>query len=274
MTLSERNNFFKAGIVSCAVCAILVITATFFTMPLYSENLIEPPADGNKSLISSIAGLNYFAVHISLLFFAVFSLAGMILIYYYFERTSTPEILYIAFFVVSCSFEVIRIIIPLQLVIQFPLIYIITGMRILLFARFFGIFSLFTAGICSTGFEIQRMRNAILIITIAAMILTMGIPIDALKWNASFNAVNGYNSMFRMIELVVFITIIASFLITAKNKDSKEYVHAAFGIMIALIGRNFLQNTDNWIGAILGIIMLSFGMLTLCTKLHKIHLWL
>jgi len=350
MTLSERNTFFKAGIISCAVCVIFIITVSFFTIPLYSKKSGQSSAEESKPklnsdsalshdeeiinnhnrdfhsisdyhsfddihnslidgrglsvsedlklstdknsilspfdvavrrpynflhrIINRIAGNNYYAVNISLFLLAAFSLTGMILIYYYFERTSTPEILFIAFFTVSCSFEVIRIIIPLHLAFHFPLVYIITAKRILLFTRFFGIFALFAAGICSTGLEIQRMRNTILIITIAAMILTMGFPIDVLSWDTSFNTVNGYSTMFRMIELVVFITIIASFLITAKNKDSKEYVYAAAGIMIALIGRNFLLNTDNWAGSILGIIMLSFGMWMLCSKLHKIYLWL
>jgi len=301
MTLSERNAFFKAGIVSCAVFVILIIAISFFTMPLYinnsnqtftenneislnedDENNITSPLDDAArrphnflhKIANSIAGYNYLAVHISLFLLTAFSLTGMILIYNYFERTSTPEILYIAFFIVSCSFEVIRIIIPLHLAFRFPTIYIMTAMRILLFARFFGIFSLFTAGICSAGLEIQRIRNAILIITIAGMILTISIPIDVLSWDTSFNIVNGYNTMFKMIELVAFITIITSFLITAKNKDSKEYLYAAIGILIIFIGRNLLLNTDNWIGTILGIAMLSFGMWMLCSKLHKIHLWL
>jgi cytochrome c biogenesis protein CcdA len=80
--------------------------------------------------------------------------------------------------------------------------------------------------------------------------------------------------MFRLIELVVFVTTILSFLIASKNRDSREYTHAAIGVLLVMIGRNFLLGTDNWIGIVPGILLLSFGTWLLCSKVHKIHLWL
>ena len=283
MTLSERNTFFKAGIVFCAVCTLLIIAVSVLIIPNYMktdsnlrlrlEETTQRPSSIFHAVTSRFLGFNFYAVHASLGILAVFSLITMILIYYFFERTSAPEILFIAIFTISLSFEVIRLILPLYLIYNFPSVYVRTASQMLLFSRFFGIFSLFAAGICSAGLEVQKIRYVIFVMIIAAMIITIGVPIDVQNRDTSINMVTGFNTIFRLIELIVFITTTVSFLISAKNHDSKEYIYVAVGIMLALSGRHILFNIDNWIGPLPGISMLTFGTWFICIKLHKIYLW-
>jgi len=276
MTLSERNTFFKVGIIFCAICTLFIIAASFFLVPQYQD--LNENAPRPSKIFQSISGIffnsDHIAVHVSIILSVVFSLVGIIFIYAYFERTSAPEILYIAIFTISFAFEALRLVLPLQIIFDFPSFYMLLAFRILLFERFFCIFALFAASICAAGFEVQKTRNIIFIIIIADLIITMGVPIDVLNRDTSFNMISGFNLMFRMVELVTFLTTVISFLIAAKNRGSKEYNFVAIGIMTALIGRNLLLNTDNWLGSILGIVLLLFGTWFLCSKLHKIHLWL
>jgi len=273
MTLSERNTFFKAGIIFCSLCTLLILAVSFLTIPLYQET-----ASGLEEITSRPArfflGNSYFAVHVSLSVLVLFSLLGIILIHAFFERTSAPEILYISLFTITLAFEVIRQIIPLFLIFNFSSFYVRIALRVLLFARFFGIFSLFAASICAAGLEVQKTRNVIFILIIASLTITMSVPIDALNWDTSFNMINGYISMFRMIEFVSFVTTIISFLIASRNRGAKEYNYIALGVLLALIGRNILLYADNWAGPIPGILLLSIGTWFICSKLHRIHLWL
>ena len=276
MTLSERNTFFKAGIFFCGVIILLILAASFLVVPFYpeiGENTLRP---GNifQAVTGRISGNNYYAVHTALALAVIFSFIGMILIHSFFERTPTPEILYIAFFTLSLSFEALRLILPLQMIQNFPSFYVRIAARVMLFARFFGIFSLFTAGLCAAGMDVQKTRNAVFIIIVAVMTIILGVPIDVYTWDTGLNLISGYTSMFRMVDILVFVTTITSFFIAAKVRDSKEYVYAAVGVMFALIGRNILLGTDNWTGIIQGILMLSFGTWFLCQKVHKIYLWL
>ena len=276
MTLSERNTFFKAGIFFCGVIILLILAASFLVVPFYpeiGENTLRP---GNifQAVTGRISGNNYYAVHTALALAVIFSFIGMILIHSFFERTPTPEILYIAFFTLSLSFEALRLILPLQMIQNFPSFYVRIAARVMLFARFFGIFSLFTAGLCAAGMDVQKTRNAVFIIIVAVMTIILGVPIDVYTWDTGLNLISGYTSMFRMVDILVFVTTITSFFIAAKIRDSKEYVYAAVGVMFALIGRNILLGTDNWTGIIQGILMLSFGTWFLCQKVHKIYLWL
>jgi hypothetical protein len=217
---------------------------------------------------------NYHAVHISLVLSVLFSLIGIILIHYFFERTSAPEILYIAIFTISLSFEVIRLILPLNQIYNFSSFYVRMASRILLFARFYGIFSLFAASICAAGLEVQKTRIVIFTILIAALSITVGTPIDVLNYDTSLNVASGFTSIFRLIELTAFFTSAISFVIAAKIRDSKGYIYIAIGAVLALAGRSILLSADNWIGPAFGIVLLSFGTWFLCSKLHKIHLWL
>ncbi|MCL2764532.1 MAG: hypothetical protein FWD40_04555 [Treponema sp.] len=269
MTLSERNTFFKAGIAFCAVCILFVTAVSFFVIPVYPEmdQNVRRPA---FALLSS----DYFAVHSSIALSVLFSLAGIILIFCFFERTSVPEILYVAAFILSFAFEALRLILPLHFIMNFPSFYLLMAFKFLLFIRFFGIFSLFAAGLCAAGLEVQKTRNVIFVIVIAALVVTMGVPVDVLNWETSLNMVNGYSSIFRMIELTAFITTMISFFVAAKIRGSGEYTYIAIGVMFALAGRSILINADNWTGPVSGILLLSVGTWFLCSKLHKIHLWL
>jgi len=276
MTLSDRNSFFKVGIFFCAVIILLILAASFLIVSSYPE--IEEnsrrPNDFFRIITGWILGNSYYAVHAALSLAAIFSFIVMIIIHSFFERTPAPEILYIAFFTISLSLEAFRLFLPLNFIFLFPSFYLRITARVLLFARFFGLFSLFTAGLCAAGLNVQKYRNAIFIIIIAVLAVTLGVPIDVHTWDTGFNFLSGYPTTFKMIEILVFITTVASFLIAAKTRDSKDYVYVAVGVVFALIGRSILLGTDNWIGVAAGITLLIVGIWFLCTKVHKIHLWL
>jgi len=277
MTLSERNTVFKIGIVFCSICALFIVAASFLIIPVYSkimEEYTRHPANFFQFFTGIFMKNNYYAVYVSLVVSVLFSLIGIISIHSFFERTSAPEILYIAIFTISFAFETIRLILPLHHIYIFSLFYVSLASKFLLFIRCLSIFSLFAAGLCAAGLEIQKTRNVIFVIIIAAAVITFGVPLDGSNWDTSMNIINRYSSTFALVELTAFITTMISFFIAAKIRDSKEYINVAIGSMLALIGRSFLIDVDNWIGPILGILLLSIGTRFLCSRLHKIHLWL
>jgi len=276
MTLSERNLFFKIGIVFCALIVLLTLAASFLTVPVYSamEENSRRSTDFFQFFINRFLRSDYYAVHASLAAAVLFSFIGMLLIHFFFERTTAPEILYIAFFTISFSFEAIRLILPLYLIYNFPSLYLLIAARTLLFARYFGIFSLFTASVFAAGFETQRTRNVILVLFVAVLFVTLGVPIDTQSWDTAFNLINGYTSMFKLIEVTAFLATLISFFVAAYIRSSKDYVYVGIGVILALVGKGILFGTDNWAGPVPGILLLSFGTGFLCSKLHKLHLWL
>jgi hypothetical protein len=277
MTLSGRNGLFKAEIVLAALSTLIVIAASFVVLPAYaslSTGLTRHSEGVFHTFVSRFQHMNLYAVHASIAGSALYALLVLILIYHSFETTQSPEILFVAFFAGSFAFEALRLILPLKEFYEIPSLYLLMASRMLLFSRYFGIFSLFTASVYAAGLEVRKQRNVILVITVATLIIALGVPIDTQTWDSTLNMINGYVSLFRLIESGIALITVISFLIAAYSRGSKEYVLIGAGAFLAFLGRNLLLNADTWVSPVPGIMLLSAGIWFICTQLHKIYLWL
>jgi len=277
MTLSERNLVFKLGIALSFLCLLIsvIISVKVFSVYASMETEITRRSESIfQAFTEKIFEAKLLAVHGCILASVLYSFFSIIFIYYFFEKTQSPEILFVVFFVVSFSLEALRLILPLGRVYEFPSLYQLTASRIILFSRYFGIFSLFTAGVFASGFKSQQQRNIIMIITVTTLIITLGVPIDTQAWDSSLNMINGYTSMFRLIEAGTFLLTIVSFFIAAWSRSSPEFVFIGAGSALAFLGRNILLNADTWTGLPIGLLFLAAGTWLICTRLHKVYLWL
>jgi len=277
MTLSERNLVFKLGITLSFLCLLIfiIISVKVFSVYPSMETEITRRSEGIfQTFIEKFFEAKLLAVHGCILASVLYSFFSIIFIYYFFEKTQSPEILFIVFFAASFSLEALRLILPLGRVYELPSLYLLMASRIILFSRYFSIFSLFTAGVFASGFKSQSQRNIILIITVTTLIITLGVPIDTQVWDSSLNMINGSTSMFRLIEAVTFLLTMISFFIAAWSRSSHEFVFIGAGSVLAFLGRNILLNADTWAGLPIGLVLLAAGTWLICTRLHTVYLWL
>jgi hypothetical protein len=170
--------------------------------------------------------------------------------------------------------ESIRIIIPLKGVYEFPTLYCVMAARILIFGRYFGLFALFTSGVCAAGLEMQKQRNAITAILLSSLAIAMGIPVDGLSWDSALIMLTGYTAMFTVIEGGLLFFTVISFFIAAYNRSSGDYIFIGTGTLLAFAGRNILLYADSWLAPFPALIALAAGTWLFCTRLHQIYLWL
>lgn len=277
MTLSGRNGLFKAEIVLAALSTLIVIAASFVVLPAYPSLAAEITRHSEglfHVLTSRFQQINLYAVHASIAGSVLYALLVLVLIYHSFETTQSPEILFVSFFAGSFSLEAARLILPLREFYEIPSLYLLIASRTLLFGRYFGIFSLFAASVYAAGLEVRKQRNVILVITVATLIIALGVPIDTQTWDSSLNMINGYTSLFRLLETGVVLITVISFFIAAYSRRSEEYIRIGAGAFLAFLGRNLFLNADTWISPVPGILLLSVGIWFICTQLHKIYLWL
>jgi hypothetical protein len=176
--------------------------------------------------------------------------------------------------VLSFSVEGMRIVTLLQKSQVIPALYLLMSSRVLLFGRFFGLFSLFAASVYAAGLEQQKKRNIISIIAIITLLITLRVPIDVLTWDSSYNMINGYHSMFRMVEIGILLITVISFFISAWSRGAAEYIAVGIGSFLTFTGRNLVLSADTWAASALGLILLASGTWFICTRLHKVYLWL
>jgi hypothetical protein len=277
MTLSDRNTFFKTEILISGVFFIFLAAISVATIPAYpaaAEETIRRAPGIIQSFISPYLASNPYAPFVCMVVAVIYAFVALILIYYFFEKTQSPEILFFTLFVLSFSFEGMRLVVPMQKVREIPALYLLMASRILLFGRFFGIFSLFAASVYAAGLEIQKQQNIIMVIALITLVITLGIPIDVLTWDTSYCMINGFTSVFRMIEAGIFLITILSFFISAYSRGSREYIFIGIGSFLVFLGRNLLLTTDTWITPLPGLLALIMGTWFICTYLHKVYLWL
>jgi hypothetical protein len=215
-----------------------------------------------------------YAPFVSILAAVFYSFISLTLIHYFFEKTQSTEIFFVSLFVMSMAFEGLRIMIPLKIAMELSNAYLIWTSRILVFGRYFGLFSLFAASVCASGFEIQKQQNVIFVIIAAALIIALGIPIDGLSWDSSLAMILGFPKMFMVVEAGVLLITVVSFLVSSYTRGIKEYILVGLGTFLAYAGRNLLLNADTWATLIPGLIILTAGTWFICTQLHKVYLWL
>ncbi|MDR2245849.1 MAG: hypothetical protein LBE17_04100 [Treponema sp.] len=277
MTLSNRNTVFKAGIVFSLAILVFLLIASYTALPFYPELLRT--AAGRSSDFLAAANIRFLAPvplvpYITMITAVFYSLITMVFIFYYFEKTQSPEILFVAFFALSFSFEAARIMPPLRIALELPGVSLSLAQRFLLFGRYFGIFSIFTASVCAAGLELQSQRSAILIITLSALVIAVGIPVDGFSWDSSFSMISGYSTMFALVEVALTLITAISFVVSAQTRSSREYLFIGGGTFLALLGRGLFLRADTWLTPLPGLVCLVLGTLFICGKLRQVYLWL
>ena len=277
MTLSARNNIFKGGIIVSSLSLVLCAAASLKTIPMYAQmegEAIRRSAGFFQEIFGPLFGAQLLAVHCCILALVAYSFFAIVLTYYYFEKTQSPEVLFVVFFAASLSPEVLRLLLPLGQVYEIPLLYTLTASRVILFARNFGIFSLFIASVFAAGYAVQRQRTVVMLIVVMALIIAIGVPIDTQSWDSSFNVIVGYVPMFKLIEVGTFFVTAISFFIAAWSRGSREFIFIGAGSVLALLGRAILLSADTWPSLPIALAFLAIGTWLVCTYLHKIYLWL
>jgi len=287
MTVASRNATFKVGIIFSALALLAGIAASVATLSVYGNMEMETEAisggifgtvfgwpSESRFLGQLLFQPTPLAVHLAVLFLAFYSIASIAVIYFFFEKTLCTEIIFVAFFALSFSIEVFRLVIPLGQIYELPSLYLLITSRIIIFGRYFGIFSLFAASVHATGYQSQQQRNTIIIVIVTALFISLSVPVDTYIWDSSLNVRSGYTSMFTLIEVGFFIITVASFFVATISRGSREFIFIGTGSLLALFGRGILLLADTWAGLPIGLCLLSAGTWLICTRLHKIYLWL
>ncbi|MDR1072359.1 MAG: hypothetical protein LBL45_01610, partial [Treponema sp.] len=215
MTLKERNAFFKIG-VCAAVLALAAVAASSRVIcranpPAY-QVAVEDAVQRAPGPILHVLRPSAHGVFASIIMSALYALAAIIYIYRFFEKTQSPEILYFGFFVSSLAFEACRVMIPLANVNELASVYVVIAGKTLLFGRYFGVFSLFAAGVYASGFNAQIQKYTIIILISVSVIFAVEAPIDGFSWDAALNVTNGYSKLFKTVEMSVAAITLTSFL--------------------------------------------------------------
>jgi hypothetical protein len=277
MTLSQRNRYFIAGIVFSSICLLGIIPHITKLLSFYPD-LSAAAVKRVPGLLQRAAACFFDAAPLApfttVVASIMYTLAVSFLVYFFFEKTQSPEILFFGLFTLSFTFEVLRLMLPLKELYGFSGVFLILGARLLFFGRFFGVLSLFASSVYAAGFDLQKQGTVVIAIAIAALVVCLGIPIDGFSWDTNLVMVSGYTIILRLAETGILVISVISFLAAAYTKGSREYLVVGLGAFLVFVGRDLLINADTWLTPIPGFIMLCAGTWLISSKLHQVYLWL
>ncbi|MDR0599253.1 MAG: hypothetical protein LBG84_04115 [Treponema sp.] len=277
MTLAQRNRYFKGGIILSSLCLLFLIVQMGKLLPLYPEvcgRAIQRSSGIFQNLAVLFLNPAPLAPFVTAAASVVYALAASALVFFFFEKTQSPEILFFGLFALSFVFEILRLMVPLRELYQFPAVFLIPGTRILIFGRFFGVLSLFASSVYAAGLEIQKHGSVIIASVLAVLVISLRVPVSGLSWDSSLTMVSGYSAMFRFAEDSVTVITLVSFLAAIHIRGNGEYLAVTLGALLVSLGRGLLINADNWVALGLGLITLTAGTWLITTRLHQVYLWL
>jgi len=277
VTLLARNNCFKGGIILAALSLSIVAIGGYFVFSAFPEASASAALRSGGiflELVENLAEPSAYVPFWTMLAAAVYSLISIILINYFFEKTQSPEILFIGAFVVSLAFELARLAIPLQTAYPFSAMYLIAAFRFLLFGRYFGLLSLFAASIYAAGLDAQKQQNIFLLLVMTALVIALNVPVDSQTWDSTFLLLSGYGLMFTVLETGILAMTVLTFVVSAYTRGSRSYVYIGIGALLLFTGRNILLHSDTWITPVPGLALLVTGTWLVCSRLHQEYLWI
>lgn len=277
MTLSTRNRLLITGMVISVLPMGGILLSIVDSFKVYPPIIVQATMRSRgflQFILTPFFKPSPYPSFASIIVMVVYALIMVFLIYFFFEKTHSPEILFFALFALSFSLEIFRLALPLTEARGWPPAYRVTASRIVLFGRQFGILSIFITGIYATGWEFQKHGNIILIITAAALLSATIVPLDGLSWDTSGTLIIGYTSMFMIAEIGIILITILSFFIAAYSRGAKEFTLSGVGLLLVCLGRDSLLRSDTWIALGIGTVSLFFGSWLVTTRLHRFYLWM
>ena len=265
-----------AFLLSLIPIAVFILTAgdSFGIAPAATAGATRRSGGLIQAMISFLAGKSAFAPLVSIAFALFFASTTLALLYYSFEKTQAPEVLFFALFAFSFVFEAFRLAVPLAVAREWPPAFIVGAARTLVFGRFFGLLSLFASSVYASGVDFQKHGRVLLISAASSLAIATGVPVDGLSWDSALSPIPGYAAMLDLVELALCLIACLSFLVAAKTRGAQEFAVVAAGCVLVCVGRDGLIRGDNWVALPLAVSALAGGTWLLAVKVHRYYLWL
>ncbi|MDR2481794.1 MAG: hypothetical protein LBD07_05860 [Spirochaetaceae bacterium] len=274
MTLSRHTLLLKLGIVIAATVLAGIAFISGMILPLYPGIAAAAVQRTYPAfIIAYFPETTPYAAYFSVLASVFYGLVTLILLFYFFEKTQSAEVHFFMFFVLSLVFESMRTALPLKQALNLPVVYMRLMAHILVFCRYFGVFSLFCASLYSAGLQVKKEENIIVPLIIITLFLSFKMPVNQYTWNTALCLIDGYPIAFRMIEFVIASFAILSFLSGAFKRSIKEYYFIGIGSFFAFLGRAVLLDSDVFVLIPFALLLLFLGTYMICAYLRRIYLW-
>ena len=261
MTISFRNSVITIGIV---LSLLFVVISLFFFYLLFTREaditaILTPEVMANSITIGALV---------------LFALVFGIILRISFSKTLSAEIFFFSIFILTLSFESLRIIIFFLTLRHLPFLYGIIATRVVIFARFIRAYSLFGAGLFAYGTRNPKTGLFLGLGALASFAFAAIVPVDVTRQSFDLLYTTGIESVINIILLFTYIITIFTFVLAGYTKKTQEYIQMALGLFLAVIGSQVIIFLPDLIFiSAPGLVILIIGSILFSKKTHDLYLW-
>ena len=274
MTLNTRNKFLLSLIVISVsslllffiVALVNFIKGNFSSIPEFHRIL---PISSNNFLLKNNPSVSIISILVLFLYIPI----SCYFLYVSFEKTKSPEIIYLMGFFTACILQSSKILIPLLNLWVNSSPWLILVARIEIIGRILAPVCLLFTALFSEQEQIQEAdRNFGLTLGIAAFFAYI-LPINSKKLFSNFTLSCGFDTIiYGFIFLCAIITII-TFIIVSKQREVSFWESPSPYYILMFLGYIILTISDCFLLLFIGIIFLALGTYQILYRLHMYYLW-
>lgn len=202
-----------------------------------------------------------------------FCIATLIVLYVSFRKTASAEIFFFMIFVVSISFDALKMVHLVIDATSLPPYFGVVVSRCIHFAHFLGPASLFASGLFATGMRYERLEIVLISSLLLSFTLAATIPIDMTLLEPWFVMRLGYAREIRGVTTLLYIFAFTNFLLAAYQSRNRNLLIIATGLALAIGGREILFYRTDVISVIIAFVLLVFGSTIFGERTHEVYLW-
>lgn len=278
MTLSTRNTILRLGL---AVSVLVAGAATAAAVWLYLFASLGELRGVTTGAAVPWLGLDFNATDNALLWvagrtlvtswFSVFAL-GVVL--RQFRRTTAPEMFFFSMFLVTLSFDAVRILQVVHEFMDLPIVWSILVTRVAYFGHALGIFCLFGSSLYAVGVDYQRTGAALSIAALIAFAFSYAVPVDPTVVYPNLLNPIGNQRTVQVVALVLNILVLSNLLYARFAQEDRGYF-VLLGAMLGITAGNellFYAVGATW--AAVGTGLIAVGVLVFWRQIHAMYLWI
>jgi len=203
----------------------------------------------------------------------VYALVAMVILYFSFRKTKSPEIFFFIIFLVSMCFDSLKALFVLFNTINVAPYYGVLLTRAVYFGRFLGTLAILVSGLFSLGAEYQRMEIYIGVAFLLAFTLSAAITVDMTQIDSINLYKMGHARELSLISVIFLFFGVFNYVLNAVQNSSKDHLLIAAGLTLVIAGRELLFYTNSAIYAAIAFILLVSGAILFGERTHAVHLW-
>lgn len=277
MTIRMRNRSLFILFIVFSVTVLLQIlfliysfASKTFTIPVFESTM---PVKNSFSFFST----SPYIVISSSIFLSIYSAIVVMMIYKSFEKTQASEILFFALFLLSCSVDSLRLLIPLLHVHEvFSRFFNFTN-SLVIFSRILSPVTLLFTAINIEFSDSESQQNQqnieqIILITLGICLFTSTfIPQNSAIVKPNFEVSYGFSKTITAITII--LNVISLSMIFYSNKKSEQNQKTTLGFIMIASGQFILFRTTMLFTFLLGGFCLVFGTYIFLRELHNQYIW-